>query len=81
MAYQETLDRLTRIPRDLLADDRIVLTMPTIRDDMRGTDSFSYINCIVAAEAELRVKVRIADDESFADVGDIVTNITAQRPH
>jgi len=75
MAYQETLDTLTRIPWDLLAYDRIVLTMQTTLRDVPGWDSFTYVNFIVAAEAEFRGEIRIAD------VASIVANITARQRH
>jgi acyl carrier protein len=72
---QERLSTLTQILRDLLGDDSIVLTAATVRDDIPGWDSFNYINFIVAVEAEYGVRFRIADVESFPDVGAIVAAI------
>ena len=72
MTAQDILTVCTRILRDLLLDDSIVLTMGTRREDVPDWDSFNYINFIVALEAELGLKFRIADIESFADVGAIV---------
>jgi acyl carrier protein len=76
MTVQEILDAFTRILRDLLLDDSIVLTMDTRRDDIPSWDSFNYINFIVAVEIELGVKFKIADIESFGNVGAIVTATT-----
>ena len=76
MIAQEILPMLTRILRDLLLDDSIVLTMETRREDVPNWDSFNYINFIVAIEMEFGVKFKIADIESFANVGAIVTEIT-----
>ena len=76
MTVQEILITFTRIIRDLLLDDSIVLTMETRRDDIPNWDSFNYINFIVAVEIEFGVKFKIADIESFTDVGAIVTEIT-----
>ena len=76
MTVQEILTTLTRILRDLLLDDSIVLTMETRREDIPNWDSFNYINFIVAVEIEFGVKFKIADIESFANVGPIVTEIT-----
>jgi acyl carrier protein len=42
-------------------------------------DSFNYINFIVAVEAEFGVKFRIADVESFPNVGAIVKTIGTAR--
>jgi acyl carrier protein len=75
MRDQEILDALTRVLRDLLLDDSIVLTMETRREDVPNWDSLIYINFIVAVEIELGIKFRVADVESFANVGAIVAQI------
>jgi acyl carrier protein len=75
MADQEILELLTRVLRDLLMDDSIVLTMATRREDVRNWDSLAYINFIVGVEIELGIKFKVADVESFANVGEIVAGI------
>jgi acyl carrier protein len=75
MTDQEILTKLTRILRDLLLDDSIVLTMETQREEVPNWDSFNYINFIVAVEIEFGVKFKVADIESFANVGAIVTEL------
>jgi len=77
MTHQERLAALAQILSDLLGDDSITLTMDTVREEVAGWDSFAYINFIVAVEAEFGVKFRIADVESFANVGAIVKAIGA----
>jgi acyl carrier protein len=72
MKAEEILIAFTRILRDLLLDDTIVLTMKTRREDVPNWDSFNYINFIVAVEMEFGVKFKVADIESFPDVGAIV---------
>jgi len=76
MTVEEILTAFTRILRDLLLDDSILLTMETRREDIPGWDSFNYINFIVAVEVEFGVKFKIADIESFTNVGEIVTQMT-----
>ena len=80
MTDQERLDTLTQILSDLLSDDSIALTMDTVREDVRGWDSFAYVNFIVAVEAEFGIRFRIADVESFPNVGAIVKAIATARP-
>jgi len=46
--------------------------METRREDISNWDSFNYINFIVAAEIEFGVKFKVADIESFPNVGAIV---------
>jgi acyl carrier protein len=75
---QELLGVFTRILRDLLGDESLLLGMETTRGDVPGWDSFNYVNFIVAVESELRIKFRIADVESFETVGDIVAEARAQ---
>jgi acyl carrier protein len=73
MTDQEVLTSFNRILRDLLLDDSIKLTMQTRREDVPNWDSFNYINFIVAVEGEFGVKFKVADIESFENVGGIVT--------
>jgi acyl carrier protein len=76
MTVPEILTAFTRILRDLLLDDSIELTMETRREDVPNWDSFNYINFTVAVELEFGVKFKIADIESFENVGAIVTQLT-----
>ncbi len=75
MTGQEVLDLLTRVLRDLLENDSIVLTTATRRQEVPNWDSLMYINFIVAVEIELGIKFKVADVESFANVGEIVATI------
>ena len=78
MNEQDILATLTRILRDLLMDDSIVLAMNTLRPDVPNWDSFAYINFIVAVEIELGIKFNVAEVESFETVGDIVAGVAAR---
>jgi acyl carrier protein len=75
MTGEEILKVCTRVLRDLLADDAIVLTMETRREDVPNWDSLNYVNFIVAIEIELGVKFKVADIEAFANIGEIVSQI------
>jgi acyl carrier protein len=78
MTDQDILTRLTRILRDLLLDNSIVLTMETQREEVPNWDSFNYINFIVATEIEFGVKFKVADIESFENVGAIVNELKSK---
>ena len=75
MTGEEILKVCTRVLRDLLADESIVLTMETRREDVPNWDSLNYVNFIVAIEIEFGVKFKVADIEAFANVGEIVSQI------
>jgi acyl carrier protein len=77
VSEQEILDALTRILRDLLLDDSIVLTMTTRRDEVRDWDSLAYISFMVGVETEFSVKFGVAEIESFESVGAIVRRTRA----
>jgi acyl carrier protein len=80
MTDQDTLNTLTRILRDLLSDDSIVLTMETKREEVANWDSFAYVSFIVAVEIEFGTKFGVAEVESFQNVGAIVRRIRALLP-
>ena len=73
MTDQEILQTFTRTLRDLLNNESIALTMDTKREDVAGWDSFNYVNFIAAVEIELGIRFRVADVESFENVGAIVS--------
>jgi len=77
---EQILAAFTRILRDLLMDDEIVLRMDTKRSDVPNWDSFAYVNFIVAAEIELGIKFNVAEVESFETVGDVVAAARARLP-
>jgi acyl carrier protein len=77
MTDQDILALFTKIIRDLLSDESITLTMQTKREEVPNWDSMNYINFIAAVEIELGVKFRVADIESFEDIGAIVAQTSA----
>ena len=79
MTDDEILALCTRILRELLGDDSIVLQRHTVRADVPEWDSFAYVNFIVALEAELGIRFGVADVESFSTVGDVVAGIRKLR--
>jgi acyl carrier protein len=77
MTDQEILATFSRILRDLLGDESIVLSMETTRRDVPKWDSFGYVTFIAAAEMQLGIRFRVADVESFATIGEIVAQTRA----
>jgi acyl carrier protein len=77
MTDEEILSVVNRLLRQLLLDDSIVLSMDTRRQDVPNWDSLNYINFMVAVELKFGVKFKIADIESFENVGAIVAGTQA----
>jgi acyl carrier protein len=79
MSDEETLGTLSQILGDLLGNDAIVLKPETRRDDVPDWDSLMYMNFIVMVEMRFGIKFRVAEIESFKDVGAVVAAIRAKR--
>lgn len=77
LSEENILETLTRILRDLLLNDSIVLTMTTRRDEVSDWDSLAYISFMVGVETEFGVKFGVAEIESFENVGAIVRRTKA----
>jgi len=80
MTDQDILDTFSRVLRDLLSDDSIVLEMETTRGDVEGWDSLNYVNFIVSVEMEFGVSFNVSEVESFDNVGTIVRQVQALSP-
>ena len=78
MSESDVLATFTRILRDLLMDDSIVLKTDTRRPDVPNWDSFAYVSFIVAVEGELGIRFNVAEVESFETVGEIVAAAMAR---
>jgi acyl carrier protein len=78
MSEPDVLAIFTRILRDLLMDDSIVLKADTRRSDVPNWDSFAYVSFIVAVEGELGIRFNVAEVESFETVGEIVAAAMAR---
>lgn len=77
MTTEELMQSFTQILRDLLGDDSILLSAGTARTDVSGWDSFNYVNFMVAVEMKFGVKFRVAEVESFQNVGEIAQRTLA----
>jgi acyl carrier protein len=78
MTDAEILGALSQILGDLLGNDSIVLKPETRRDDVPDWDSLMYMNFIVMVEMRFSIKFRVAEIESFKDVGAVVAAIRAK---
>jgi acyl carrier protein len=72
MTDQEILATFTRLLRDLLGNESIVLTAATTRADVTDWDSLQYVMFIASVENQLGIRFRVADMESFKTIGDIM---------
>ena len=72
------LDKLTEIFRDVLDDEKIILSEETTSDDIEGWDSLNHINIIASVEIDFDVKFEMATYASMKRIADIIDYIEAQ---
>lgn len=75
MTQQEIYPRLTKIMRDVLDDDNLVVTPELTANDVEGWDSVSHITLIVAIEEAFGIKFKSAELEKMKNVGQLVEQI------
>lgn len=75
MTQQEIYPRLTKIMRDVLDDDSLVITPETTAHDVEGWDSVNHITLVVAIEESFGIKFKSAELEKMRNVGQLVDGI------
>jgi acyl carrier protein len=78
MAAAEIYETLTPIFRDILLFDDLELTPELSAADVPGWDSFKQIEIIIAVENHYGIKFLTQELETLANVGDLVTAISAK---
>ncbi|MDD2714433.1 MAG: acyl carrier protein [Candidatus Wallbacteria bacterium] len=71
MTHPELLSRVTAIFRDVLDDERIILTDGTTAKDIEGWDSLSHFQLINALEREFGIRFTTEEIYSFQNIGQI----------
>lgn len=75
MTQQEILDKLQPIFRDVLDDDRLVITFKSNATNTPNWDSLSHINLIQTIESDFKVRFALGELQDLKDVGDLVSLI------
>jgi len=75
VTQQEILDKLQPIFRDVLDDDRLVITFKSNANNTPNWDSLSHINLIQTIESDFKVKFALGELQDLKDVGDLVALI------
>jgi acyl carrier protein len=78
MTEADVYEGLTRIFRDLFADESITPHDSMTAADVDAWDSFNNLNIIAAAEEHFGVKLRAREIEKLDNVGSLVRLILAK---
>ena len=75
MQRPELYSKITEIFADLFLVDDIVLSDATTADQVKGWDSLTNINLMIAIESEFGFKFDLGEIDGFNSVGDLVDAI------
>ncbi len=72
LTQDEVLERLQPIFRDVLDDNKLVITPKSNATNVPNWDSLAHINLIQVIESEFKVKFALGELQDLKNVGDLV---------
>ncbi len=69
---------MTKVFREVFADDSIVLRDDLTANDVDGWDSLSYVNLIIAIELEFGIEFKQKEIQKFSNVGELINSIQSK---
>ncbi len=78
MTYEEIMERLTEVFRDVFDDDSITISGETTANDIDEWDSLEHINLIEAVEKEFGMRFQMREVSGMKNVGEMA-GIIAER--
>ena len=69
MEKPEILNEITKIVRQVLEDDEIVLTEEKTAKEVQGWDSLNHIQIITAIEKHFKIKFKLTEILDFKNIG------------
>ena len=73
MTDEEIQTTLTKVFRQVLEDDTLVLTPDMTAEDVEGWDSMNHIFIVVELEKQFGIKFQAAEMEELKNVGELST--------
>ncbi|KFF08257.1 acyl carrier protein [Chryseobacterium luteum] len=78
MNKNEILSKLTKVFRDELDNEEIVLNTETTADDVEEWDSLSHIQLIVAVEKAFGIRFTSSEIQGWNNVGEMADSIDSK---
>lgn len=75
MTTEQIYAELTRIFREVFQIEDLVITPTTTADDVKGWDSVTHVNVMLAIEMELHVVFNTSEIDEMRTVGELVDAI------
>lgn len=74
----EILDTVNAVFRDVLDNERIVLTDKTTANEVAEWDSLSHIQLVVAVEKRFRIRFSSREIQNWNNIGEMIDSIVAK---
>jgi acyl carrier protein len=74
----QVLAEVNRIFCEVLENDSIELKNETTANDVKGWDSLSHIELVVAVEKHFKIRFNFAEIQKFKNVGEMCDNIAVK---
>jgi acyl carrier protein len=75
MTTEQIYSELTKVFREVLQDENLVIGPMTTAEDVKGWDSATHVNLVLAIEMELNVVFNTGEIDEMRTVGDLVDAI------
>ncbi|MDB5119505.1 MAG: acyl carrier protein [Sphingobacteriales bacterium] len=79
MEFNEILERVQDVFRDVLENEDIVLTSQTTANDVEDWDSLNHIQLVVAIEKDFKIRFTSHEIQSWKNVGKMVDCIVKKK--
>ena len=76
---EEIMESVTKVFKDVFANDAIVLRPEMTANDIEGWDSIHHLMIIVGVEKRFGIRLRTREVDGLKCVGDIIRLVGAKR--
>ena len=77
----DILPRLQPIFRDVMDDEKLVVTRESNGQNVDGWDSLAHINLVSAIESEFHIRFALGELEELKNVGDMIDMMERKLSH
>ena len=71
ITFEEVLNKVQSIFRDVLEDDELILSYSTNSDEIPDWDSLNHISLVVSIEKEFKIQFIASEIQNFKNVGEM----------
>ena len=72
MRYEEVMEKVTEIAREIFEDEELVLSAETVAADVDGWDSLTHLALMNEIENEFEIKFQMKEVQGIKNVGELI---------